>query len=80
MHGSIITERVKVVTENKIAKEQEGFKSGSGCVDQGLALRMVGEKMLAVEERVLMLPYWILKKLLSGIDSNVGCTQCVRCG
>ena len=42
--GESLTERLMEVTEEKISKDQEGFRKEKGCVDQKFAIKIMVEE------------------------------------
>ena len=44
IYAGILVNRVRKVTEGLTDDEQEGFRAGTGCVDQILTIKQIGEK------------------------------------
>ncbi len=47
VYNKILIRGVKAIANDKVSKEQYGFRTGKGCVDQISNMRMITEKMLA---------------------------------
>ncbi len=58
IYGKVIIKRVQRLIEEKIGKEQGGFRKRRKCVVQIFSFRMVVEKILAQGENYT-LPSWI---------------------
>ena len=51
----VLNERVKVLTGDKVMDEQEGFRSGRGCIDQIFAVKQIFvEKTIEKDKKVYM--------------------------
>ena len=44
IYAGVLVYRVRRVTRSLIDDEQEGFRTGRGCVDQFFTLKQIGEK------------------------------------
>ena len=50
----ILTERVKVVTADKVMDEQGEFRAGKGCNDQIIAVKQLVEKTIEKDKNMYM--------------------------
>lgn len=44
IYGSVLTERIIQITEEKVIKEQDDFRKGKECVQQIFAMKILAEK------------------------------------
>ncbi len=52
IYGRILNERMMKITDTSVGDEQGGFLKGRGCVDQIFALKILLEKVEAVNKSV----------------------------
>ena len=50
--ASILNNRVRMVTEDKVMEEQAGFRRGRGCAEQIFVMRQLAEKMIEKDKRM----------------------------
>ena len=50
--AKILNDRVRCLTEKRLLKEQAGFRSGRGCIDQIFIIRQLTEKYLEKDKKM----------------------------